>query len=233
MFTGLIQARVPVASFEPVGTGARLVLEPPDSKNLEATLDGAPWDPRLGESIAVAGVCLTVVEFQDPATGRPLAPGDPAARTARLAFDLSKETLDRSWFGDLTPGRVVNLERSLRLGDRLGGHQVTGHVDGLGRVLEIADPGDGGRNFTFEVEGGFERYLVEKGSVAVDGISLTVVVPDANRFQVAVIPATLELTNLGSAAVGQRVNLEADPTGKWIEHLLEPYLARLRALEQG
>ena len=173
---------------------------------------------------------MTVVELLDAATGERVAPGDPAAGAARLAFDLSKETLDRSCFGDLEPGQVVNLERSLRLGDRLGGHQVTGHVDGLGSVVGIEDPGDGGLVFEFQVEGGFERYLVEKGSVAVDGISLTVVEPEGDRFRVALIPATLELTNLGTAVVGQRVNLEADPTGKWIEHLLEPYLGRLREL---
>jgi riboflavin synthase len=158
--------------------------------------------------VAVSGVCLTVV-------------GEPALGSD-LIFDLSAETLERSWFGDLAPGRPVNLERSLRMGDRLGGHMVSGHVDGMGSIEAVEDSGDGGRLFRFRVPSELERYLIEKGSVTLDGISLTVVEPAGGHFAVAVIPETLEVTSLGSAVPGQRVNVEADLVGKWIEKLLPP-----------
>jgi riboflavin synthase len=114
----------------------------------------------------------------------------------------------------------VNLERAMLLSDRLDGHLVSGHVDGRGSLAAIEDSGDGGRRITIEVEPGLERYLVEKGSIAVDGISLTVVDPRARRFDVAVIPITLEKTTLGRAESGAVVNLEADLIGKWIERLV-------------
>jgi riboflavin synthase len=139
-----------------------------------------------------------------------------------MIFDLSAETVARTWFGALESGLPLNLERALRLGDRLDGHMVSGHVDGLAEVAAVEDSGDGGRRFTFEVAPGLERYLIEKGSVTLDGTSLTVVEPDRRRFDVAVIPLTLERTNLGRAVVGQRVNVEADLVGKWIERLLPP-----------
>lgn len=196
MFTGLVEACVPVATWETSGAGGRLVLPCPD-------LPG--WEVALGDSVAVSGVCLTVSELLEG---------------GRMAFHLSAETLDRSWFGALEPGRPVNLERALRLGDRLGGHMVSGHVDGLGTVVGVEDVGDGGREIAFEVDPGLERYLIEKGSVTLDGVSLTVVEPSERRFRVAVIPVTLEVTSLGSAEVGQRINVEADLVGKWIEKLL-------------
>jgi len=137
---------------------------------------------------------------------------------------FSAETLEKTWFGELARGRsvdrTVNLERSLRLADRLGGHLVSGHVDTVGEIAGIADSNDGGRVFTFDVPPAFERYLVEKGSVCVDGISLTVVSPRERLFDVAIIPETLKRTNLGTAEVGQSVHLEADMIGKWIERLL-------------
>ena len=173
------------------------------------------WDVIGGESVAVSGVCLTVAGIED-SRGAPLKVG---AEGARLSFDLSKETLDRTWFEDLKPGRVINLERSMRLGDRLDGHLVSGHVDAVGEVIEVADEGDGGRRISFEVPNDFSRWLVDKGSVAIDGTSLTICDPRANRFDVAVIPVTLDATNLGLAEVGQRVNLEADAIGKWVERL--------------
>lgn len=199
MFTGLVEARVPVSDWERRGVGGRLRIPPP-----ELPPDAPPWDPRQGESIAVAGVCLSVAALE-PGGG--------------VAFDLSAETLERTWFAELAPGRLLNLERSLRLGDRLGGHLVSGHVDGLGRLVELEDAGDGGRVATFEVEPGFERWLVEKGSVCVEGVSLTVVRPEGRRFRVALIPETLSRTNLGPAVPGQRMHLEADMVGKWIEKL--------------
>jgi len=208
MFTGIIEACVPVLSFERSGSGARLVLPaPPPGPE-------GPFQAALGDSIAISGCCLTVAPRR----------GDEPADA--LAFDLSAETLDRTWFGagpnPLAPGRRVNLERSVRLADRLGGHMVSGHVDGGGTIVGVRDAGDGGRVISFEVDPGLERYLIEKGSVALDGISLTVVEPAGRRFDVAVIPLTLELTSLGDAAVGGRVNVEADLIGKWVEKLIAP-----------
>ncbi|MBI5435475.1 MAG: riboflavin synthase [Planctomycetes bacterium] len=146
--------------------------------------------------------------------------------SAALEFDLSAETLARTWFGELAPGRLVNLERAMRLDDRLGGHLVSGHVDGVGAITRIEDSGDGGWRMGFEVPAGFERYLIEKGSVTIDGISLTVVEPRGRTFDVALIPETLTKTHLGRAQIGQRVNLEADLVGKWIERLVAPHVAR-------
>jgi riboflavin synthase len=164
----------------------------------------AGWEPRSGESVCVSGACLSVAGLE---------PGG-------MRFEVSKESLDRTWLGSLGAGDEVNLERAMRLSDRLDGHLVTGHVDGRGRIAAVRDPGDGGRRITFEAEPGFERWLVDKGSVTVDGVSLTVVEPLGARFDVAVIPVTLERTTLGRAAPGRPVNLEADPIGKWIERLL-------------
>lgn len=196
MFTGIIEACVPTRSYQPTGTGARLVLPAPDIPD---------WRADPGQSIAICGVCLTVVE---------VLPG------GEMAFDLSAETLARTWLGGLEEGIPVNLERAMKLGDRLDGHMVAGHVDGGGTVTGVQDSGDGGRLISFEVDEGLERYLIEKGSVTLDGVSLTVVEPVGRRFDVAVIPVTLELTNLGAAQVGQRVNVEADLVGKWIERLV-------------
>lgn len=201
MFTGIVEARVALLERQARGTGARLLLERPE------TPLGGPWDAAEGDSICVSGCCLTLV-------------GGMGESREPLAFDLTAETLDLTWFGAAEPGRLLNVERSLRIGDRLGGHLVSGHVDGRGRVAGIEDSGDGGRVIEFEVLGGFERYLVEKGSVTIDGISMTVVRPTANRFSVAAIPATLELTSLGEARPGDPVHLEADQVGKWIERLL-------------
>lgn len=211
MFTGIIEACVPVRSFAGVGSGARLVVPAP------ALPEGVDeWRVERGQSIAVAGCCLTVAELLGP---------DGAVvpdRTdgADMVFDLSEETIACTWFEQLAPGRGLNLERAMHIGDRIDGHLVSGHVDGGGRIVEILAVGDGGRVFTFEVDAGLDRYLVEKGSVTIDGISLTVVEPEGVRFRVAVIPLTLEVTNLGTAEVGQRVNVEADMIGKWIEHLV-------------
>ena len=207
MFTGIIESCVPVRAFEPLGQGAELVLPLPS--------DGSDtWSVDSGQSIAVCGVCLTVAGRRPAPTG---AGGSEAPHD--LVFHLSSETLERTWFGKLEVGRMVNLERALRLGDRLDGHLVSGHVDGGGRVTAIEDVGDGGRVLTFEVDQELERYLVDKGSITLDGVSLTVVQPKGRQFDVALIPLTLELTNLGTAGVGTSVNVEADMVGKWIERL--------------
>lgn len=205
MFTGIIEARTPILAVEAQGTGLRVVLEAPEGV----------WDVVGGESVAVSGVCLTVAGIED-SLGAPLKVGTEGAH---LSFDLSKETLDRTWFQALEPGRLINLERSMRLGDRIDGHLVSGHVDAVGEVVAIEDSGDGGRRISFEVPPEFSRWLVDKGSVTIDGVSLTVCEPDENRFDVAVIPVTLEVTNLGVAEVGQHVNLEADAIGKWVARL--------------
>jgi riboflavin synthase len=193
MFTGLVEARAAVRKVLGRGTGRHLIFRKP-----------AGFEVRPGESVCVSGACLTVVE----------------ASGEELAFDLSAETLARTWLGGLEPGGEVNLERAMRLSDRLDGHLVTGHVDGRGRITAVRDSGDGGRNVSIEVDPGLERYLVDKGSIAVDGVSLTVVSPRGRTFDVALIPVTLEKTTLGRAEAGRVVNLEADPIGKWIERLI-------------
>jgi len=172
-------------------------------------------DIAHGDSIAVNGVCLTV-------TGT-------AAGT--FTADVMAETLNRSSLGALEPGSPVNLERSLRVGDRLGGHMVQGHVDGMGTVLSRVR-GEHWDVVRIAVPPGLARYLVEKGSVAVDGVSLTVSAlggtPDEPWFEVSLIPTTLAATTLGGLPTGGRVNLEADVIGKYVERMLraEPELAR-------
>jgi len=215
MFTGLVEGLGRVRAVEPLGTGLRIVLAAPMPA----------WDVGHGASVAVSGCCLTVVECRDPESGAPVA---ATTAGADMVFDLSAETVACTHFGTLAEGDGVNLERALALGDRLGGHVVSGHVDGSGRVTAIEDSGDGGQLIYFEGDGEFGRYLVEKGSVTIDGISLTVVRPKGNRFCVAVIPETLRVTTLGSNKVGDPVHLEADQLGKWVEHLLAPYLDKLR-----
>ncbi len=196
MFTGLIEACVPILRVERRGEGLRIGVVSP------------PFEVEIGQSIAVSGCCLTVAE--DPRT----------SASGEVAFDLSAETLARTWFSRVAPGDLVNLERAVKVGDRLDGHMVSGHVDARGRIALIADVGDGGKVLTFEVAPELERFLVDKGSITLDGISLTVVEPRGPHFQVSLIPHTLAHTNLGTAVEGQVVNVEADLIGKWIERLL-------------
>jgi riboflavin synthase len=182
MFTGLVREVGKVASFE----DGRLVVE-------------ADTAAELGDSVAIAGVCLTVVE----------------SAAARLAFDVVPETLSRvKAFGDR-----VNVEPALRAGDPLGGHQVQGHVDGVGRVAAVEAEGDGKR-IRIEAEPDLLRYCVEKGSITVDGVSLTVAGVDETGFEVALIPHTLEVTTLSELAPGSEVNLETDVLAKYVEKLL-------------
>ncbi len=221
MFTGLVEAAVPIRSYEVVGTGARLILPSPGEADL--ALEQAPggwgpssteaWSASIGDSIAVAGACLTVAELLDP-------PAEAGASGPDMAFDLTAETIERTWFrARAAAGTVVNVERALRVGDRLGGHMVSGHVDTLGSAVGRRDAGDGGAVFSFEVPEGFERYLVDKGSITIDGISLTVVDPCDRRFDVAVIPHTLDRTHLAHLAPGDPTHLEADLIAKWVERL--------------
>jgi riboflavin synthase len=162
-------------------------------------------DAEVGASVAVNGVCLTVVDRSD----------------AHLAFDLSEETMRRTSFVRLATGHPVNLERPLTLSSRLGGHLVQGHVDGVGEVVGLERSGDGGAWLTVGAPLQLGRYLVEKGSVCVDGISLTVAARDGDTFSVALIPHTMDVTTLGSARVGDPVNLEVDVIAKYVEALLE------------
>jgi riboflavin synthase len=157
----------------------------------------------IGESIAVSGCCLTVVRKS----------------RGSIAMDVSAETLRRTILGDLKSGDHVNLERCLTLNKLLGGHLVSGHVDGVGRIVSIQPEGDS-RLYTFEVGANESRYLVEKGSVALDGISLTVFGIRNGRFKVALIPHTLKVTTLGSKPVGSRVNVESDLLVKYVERIL-------------
>lgn len=210
MFSGIVETTATVTEVAQTEGGARLTLRSP--------LPGA--DIVLGESICTNGTCLTVTAIEDD----------------RLGFDVSAESLRRTNLGALHPGDRVNLERSLRLEDRLSGHLVFGHVDGVGRVESIQPEGDSFL-YTFSIPSELSRYLVEKGSVAVDGISLTVFACQAAAFTCAIIPHTHEITTLHRRHVGDRVNIETDMQGKYVEKLvteavervLTPQLQALRA----
>ena len=191
MFTGLVETTGTVASVVNSGNGIRLSVKPASSLDLQ-----------LGDSISVNGVCLTVTKHG-----------------AEISFDVSPETLKSTNLGALNVGDRVNLERALRLSDRLGGHIVTGHVDGIGVIKEKRKAGEY-TFYTFEAPSEILKYIVKKGSITVDGISLTVVDLDARTFHVAIIPHTLTATNLGEKGPGDRVNLEADIIGKYVERLL-------------
>jgi len=159
----------------------------------------------VGDSVAVNGACLTVVERSDE----------------HLAFDLSEETRSRTSFARLAEGDPVNLERPLTLSSRLGGHLVQGHVDDVGEVVGFERTADGGAWLTVRAPAGLARYLIEKGSVCVDGVSLTVAAMNGETFSVALIPHTLDVTTMGAARAGDPVNLEVDLIAKYVEALLE------------
>jgi riboflavin synthase len=192
VFTGLVETTARVRRVEPDAHGARLEVETPLAAEL-----------RQGDSIAVNGVCLTAV--------------DPDAE--RFRADVMAETLRRSSLGPLAAGDAVNVELPLRAGDRLGGHMVQGHVDGTGTVAELRDQGFA-RLVRVECDAALLRYVVEKGSIAVDGVSLTVAEVDDTGFTVSLIPETLERTTLGLAAPGRVVNLEVDVLAKYVEKLV-------------
>ncbi len=163
-----------------------------------------PSKAKAGDSIAVNGVCLTVVT---------------AAKTGKhykVRFDLSEETLAKTTFGRLSVGTAVNLETSLSLSDSLGGHIVQGHVDGVGTVVKVVSEKEGMKTIWFEAPEAVAQFLVEKGSVAIDGISLTVVNLKDKQFSVAFIPFTLDNTNAGKMMPGDKVNMEADVIGKYV-----------------
>lgn len=196
MFTGIVEELGRVRAVERREGGARIVIE------ARTVLT----DAELGASIAVNGCCLTVVELGD----------------GWWAADAVPETLARTTTGALAPGDPVNLERPVRLADRLGGHMVQGHVDGVVALAARSPQPDGSVRLTFGLDAPLARYVVEKGSVAVDGVSLTVASRDGGSFDVAAIPHTLEVTTLGPKRTGERANLEVDVLAKYVESLLAP-----------
>lgn len=194
MFTGIVQAIGTVQSREILGSDARLIIAcgQLDLSRIE-----------VGDSICVEGCCLTAVEVLNNA----------------FAADVSRETLSLTTLGDLARGASVNLEPSLRAGDPLGGHLVSGHVDGVARILEIS--GDArSQRMRIEVPKALARYIARKGSVAVNGVSLTVNEVQDSTFGVNIIPHTQAVTTLGQLKAGSRVNLEVDPIARYVERLL-------------
>lgn len=194
MFTGIIQAVGRIGRLEPRGGDVRLRV---DTGSLDL------GDVQLGDSIAVSGVCLTVVTLEPSGFGA----------------DVSNETLALTSLGKLKSGDPVNLEKALRLADRLGGHLVSGHVDGLGRVVSVVPDGRSQR-WLFEVSAGLSRYIAAKGSICIDGTSLTVNQVDGQRFGVNLIPHTVEHTAFHARRVGDAVNIEVDVVARYIERLL-------------
>jgi riboflavin synthase len=199
VFTGIIECVGTVESLRPLGSAARIVVRAPSIAS----------ELRVGDSIAVSGACLTVTEVEGET----------------FALDAIPETLERTALGELTPGSPVNLERALRAGGRLDGHIVQGHVDATGRVRDLARAGDDVR-LAIDCPGELADALLPKGSVAVDGVALTVVNVEAKGFDVALIPYTLEATTLGGLEPGRRVNLEADVLGKYVRRHVERILGR-------
>jgi riboflavin synthase len=189
MFTGIV---------EELGTVREI-----RGRNLSVGCSRVASDSDVGSSVAVNGVCLTVVEREPD----------------RLSFQLSEETLARTSLGRLSDGDGVNLERPLSLAGRLGGHLVQGHVDGVG-TIDAIEPEEGGATLTVRLPQALARYVVEKGSISVDGVSLTVTETDRDRFSVALIPHTLQSTTLGTARAGTPVNLEVDVIAKYVEGML-------------
>ena len=196
MFTGIIHSSGVIESLERLDAGARLRIRRSTDEPLER-----------GESVAVNGVCLTVIPNGDAIT-----------------TEISNETLSRTTLGSLGSGTRVNLERALAVGDRLGGHFVQGHVDTTGKLISKESEGDFAV-YRWSFPSDYADLVANKGSIAVDGISLTIVEPDGSSFAAALIPETLRRTTLGTARIGDRVNLEFDMIAKYVRTLVAPYLA--------
>ncbi len=195
MFTGIVERLENVVAIEPTAAGRRLVV----ASGFETT-------PAIGDSIAVNGVCLTVVDAADRC----------------IAFDVVTESLDRSNLGALEAGSQVNLERPMAAAGRFDGHVVQGHVDGRGTVVSRTSEGDADR-LRVELSSDLARYVVEKGSITVDGVSLTVTAIGEDWFEFVLIPHTLDVTTLGKRGIGEHVNLEVDVIAKYVERLLEAH----------
>lgn len=194
MFTGLVEEKGTVKSVALENGAADFVINAPLVSK----------DVQLGDSIAINGCCLTVVVIEG----------------VELTFQAGTETLSRTNLGELESGSAVNLERSLKVGQRMGGHYVSGHVDALGTVDQRNDDGEWAE-FWFKVPSDLTRQMASKGSVTVDGISLTLVNVEADRFSVALIPHTLEHTTLGERNVGAKVNIETDLLAKYVQQQLD------------
>jgi riboflavin synthase len=193
VFTGIVRERGRVVSIEGGGEGRRLRVSAPHTASTAA----------VGDSVAISGICLTVVAVAD----------------GEVQFDAVVETLRRSSLGRLEPGADVNVEPALRVGEPLGGHFVQGHVDAVGR-MRAAEPEGEGRLVRFDAPAAVLRYCVEKGSIAVDGVALTITEIDVDGFAVALVPHTLAETTLGTLEPGDEVNLEADVLAKFVERLM-------------
>jgi riboflavin synthase len=196
MFTGIIEGLGTVQSVVRKGAGVSIGIQ----------ADFALDNIRLGDSIAVSGACLTVVHVRDNT----------------FNVDIAPETLNKTTLGQAKVADKVNLERALRLGDRLSGHLVTGHVDGIAKV-KARRPAGNATVFAIGVSGELSRYIVQKGSVALDGISLTVNMCHKDQFEVSIIPHTAKLTTMGSKKVGDMVNVETDMIGKYVERFIQPF----------
>lgn len=194
MFTGLVEGQATVRGVIPEGAAVRLVLEMPPEFAGEA---------HLGDSVALNGCCLTVVAIDG----------------SNFDFQAGTETLSKTNLGTLRPGSLVNVERAVAVGARLGGHFVQGHVDGTGHVERIEQDGEW-TTMWFQVPRPLTQQMVHKGSITVDGISLTLVNVEAERFSVALIPHTLAVTTLGQRVVGDTVNIETDILGKYVQKLI-------------
>lgn len=206
MFTGIVEESGRVGRIERRGDYARMVVA------AKVVLE----DAHVGDSICVNGCCLTVTSCDG----------------GQFAVDVAPETLRVTNLGDLKPGDGVNLERSVRLEDRLGGHLVSGHVDGTATVAGLRDEGNA-RVFTFTADSALTRQMIQRGSVAIDGISLTLIAVDDGSFAVSIIPHTLEVTTLGGRMVGDRVNIETDLIGKYVLSFLEPMGLKGGGVDRG
>jgi riboflavin synthase len=206
MFTGIILGKGIVVEKRSAGSGMVFSLE----SDFDLT------DPEEGESIAVNGVCLTAKNIS----------------MRRFTVDVSPESLARTNLGKLSVGSKVNLERALRMSDRLGGHIVSGHVDAVSTILERKPLGDFFQ-FIFKVPSGLAKYIIEKGSIAIDGTSLTVNSCDDEKFSIVVIPHTLEVTLLGTLREGDTVNIEVDLIGKYVEKMLQAEAAEPKKSQGG
>lgn len=205
MFTGIVEGQGVVEALLPRGQAHRLVLD----------VGGLAADVSIGDSVAVDGACLTAVAVRGP----------------HVEFDVIRETVERTAFATLRVKDRVNIERSMRADGRFHGHFVAGHVDGTGRILERRnEPGQ--VRFSVEVPTRLTAFMVEKGSIAIDGVSLTLIDVKPNSFAVALIPHTLELTTLGAKNAGGLVNIEVDQLGKWVRRLLGAYVGEPPAPEK-
>jgi riboflavin synthase len=198
LFTGLVEEKATVVSI------AKSTVDAGETSDLTIHAEICSQGAAIGDSICVNGCCLTVVHLDGQ----------------QMTFQAGSETLSRSNLGQLTTGSPVNLERSLAVGDRMGGHYVTGHVDAVGKVDQRIEDGEWA-TFWFKVPQELTRQMANKGSVAVDGISLTLVEVEEDRFSVALIPHTLDVTTLGQREIGDEVNIETDLLAKYVEQQLK------------